>query len=590
MPTNSPNTETVEEALREEFAFFAFKLWQHLNLPQLTFCQEDIADYLATGPRRRMVQAFRGVGKSWLTAAYVLWRLHRNANERILVISASKDRADGFTVFVRQLISDVPFLQYLRPHAGRRDSVIAFDVGPSEPHQSPSVKSAGITGQITGSRATLIVADDIETPVNSATNLLRERLGEAVKEFDAILLPGGEVVYLGTPQTEMSLYKQLPNRGYDVRIWPARTPTAKKKASYGDMLAPIIARMEGEWVPTDPERFDEQDLSEREASYGRSGFALQFMLDQSLSDLERFPLKASDLLITEVSDKGYSELHWGRSTAGGAKTVIDDLPCSGLSTDRFYRPMHAVMGAFDGTGPAPPFTGSVMFVDPSGAGKDELAYSVVKMCLGRLYLTANGGFLSGFDPENLEAIAKIAKAQGVQLVLVEPNYGGGMFTEMLKAAFKDVLEPLMNQHRLVICRTVIEKDLRAGEGYDIGNNERPAYGLIHQMTRLTRERQSLRHDDRLESLAGACAYYVEQAGVDAAASKANHEADLRDAELEKFMAEWDEVHGSPVAATGQPGVAMRTPDATPTPEARPREGDMMGKVPPNWKPNVSGYS
>jgi hypothetical protein len=148
----------------------------------------------------------------------------------------------------------------------------------------------------------------------------------------------------------------------------------------------------------------------------------------------------------------------------------------------------------------------------------------------------------------------------------------------------------MNQHRLVICRTVIEKDLRAGEGYDIGNNERPAYGLIHQMTRLTRERQSLRHDDRLESLAGACAYYVEQAGVDAAASKANHEADLRDAELEKFMAEWDEVHGSPVAATGQPGVAMRTPDATPTPEARPREGDMMGKVPPNWKPNVSGYS
>ena len=578
MPTNSTPTATVETALREEFAFFAFKLWQHLNLPQLTLCQEDIAEYLATGPRRRMVQAFRGVGKSWLTAAYVLWRLHRNANERILVISASKDRADGFTVFVRQLISDVPFLHYLRPRAGRRDSVIAFDVGPSEAHQSPSVKSAGITGQITGSRASLIVADDIETPVNSATNLLRERLGEAVKEFDAVLLPQGEVVYLGTPQTEMSLYKELPNRGYDVRIWPARTPVASKRESYGDMLAPIIRAMPGEWIPTDPERFDEEDLSEREASYGRSGFALQFMLDQSLSDLERFPLKASDLLIAEVSDKGYSELHWGRSTAGGAKTVIDDLACAGLSTDRFYRPMHAVMGAFDGSGPAPDFTGSVMFVDPSGAGRDELAYAVVKMCLGRMYLTASGGFLSGFDKTNLEAIAKIAREQQVKLVIVEPNYGGGMFTEMLKSAFKDIyavtiedadwskgqkelriidtLEPLMNQHRLVVDRKVIEKDLKAGQGYDIGVNERPSYQLIHQMTRLTRERESLKHDDRLEALAGACNYYVAQAGADAAQSKANHEEELRDAELQKFMDEWDEMHGEGPAA-GQPNVGLR---------------------------------
>ena len=157
---NSALTGTVEAALYDDFGFFVHKLWTHLSLRPnpnaeigATFCQNDIADYLATGPRRRMVQAFRGVGKSWLTAAYVLWRLHRNPNERILVISASKDRADGFTVFVRQLIQDVPFLQYLRPRAGRRDSVISFDVGPSEPHQSPSVKSAGITGQITGSRA-----------------------------------------------------------------------------------------------------------------------------------------------------------------------------------------------------------------------------------------------------------------------------------------------------------------------------------------------------------------------------------------------------------------------------------------------------
>jgi hypothetical protein len=578
----SEQLKQLDEALRLDFVFFAFKLWVHLNLPNLTFIQGDIADYLATGPRRRMVQAFRGVGKSWLTAAYVLWRLHRDPNERILVISASKDRADGFTVFVRQLIEDVPFLQHLRPRPGRRDSVVAFDVGPSEPHQSPSVKSAGITGQITGSRATLIIADDIETPVNSATNLLRERLGEAVKEFDAILLPGGEVVYLGTPQTEMSLYKQLPQRGYDVRIWPARTPTAKKVASYGELLAPVILRLceeKGPWQPTDPERFDEQDLCEREASYGRSGFALQFQLDQSLSDLERFPLKCSDLIVANIAGKGYSEIHWGRSRTGSGKTILNDLACAGLATDAWYGPMHSVMGSFDGTGPAPEFTGALMFIDPSGQGRDETAYSVVKFCNGMMYLTANGGFIDGFSSETLLKLAKIALIQKVKLVRIEKNYGGGMFTEMLKAAFKGiydvtiedepdwgqgqkelriikVLEPLMNQHRIVVDRRVIEADLKAAQDYEIGVNEKPSYSLFHQLSRLTRDRDSLKHEDRLETLAGACAYYENQAGASHKQAQANHEESLRDAEVEQFINEWDDMHGQGLAF-GQADVDMR---------------------------------
>jgi hypothetical protein len=46
-------------------------------------------------------------------------------------------------------------------------------------------------------------------------------------------------------------------------------------------------------VPTDPQRFTELELREREASYGRSGFALQFMLDTSLSDAGQAPVCAA---------------------------------------------------------------------------------------------------------------------------------------------------------------------------------------------------------------------------------------------------------------------------------------------------------
>jgi hypothetical protein len=225
----------IEEGHLLDFRNFLWWLWTvYLALPDPTIMQYDIASYLQHGPRRRMIQAFRGIGKSWITAAYVIWRLLRNVNERILVVSASKDRADSFSIFVKRLINEIPELHFLRPHNDQRDSNIAFDVGPSEPHQAPSVRSVGITGQLTGGRATVIIADDIEVPKNSLTHMQREKLSELVKEFDAVLSPGGEVIYLGTPQTEMSLYNQLPERGYDVRVWPARFPSEKLASRYGE--------------------------------------------------------------------------------------------------------------------------------------------------------------------------------------------------------------------------------------------------------------------------------------------------------------------------------------------------------------------
>ena len=234
-----------------------------------------------------------------------------------------------------------------------------------------------------------------------------------------------------------------------------------------------------------------------------------------------------------------------------------------------------VVGTFDGRGPAPEFTGSVMFVDPSGSGRDETAWAIVKMCMGRMYLTSSDGRLQGFAPETLKAIVDDARRNKVNTVVVEPNYGGGMFTEMLKAAFIehgypcsvedaewargqkelriiDVLEPLFNQHRIVIDRAVIEKDLKAAANYDIGVNEKPAYQLVYQMTRLTRERECIPHYDRIEALAGACHYYIEQAGASADQARKAEEGRIRDEEYEKFLAEFDDD-----TPPGQPDIPMR---------------------------------
>ena len=249
-----------------DFRNFLYLTWKHLGLPDPTPTQYDIAEYVQNGPKRCCIQAFRGVGKSWITSAYVIHQLLLNPSLNILVVSASKTRSDDFSTFTLRLINEMPILQHLAPREDQRSSKISFDVGPAPAAHAPSVKSVGITGQLTGSRADLIVADDVESLNNSLTQMMRDKITETVKEFDAVLKPDGRIVYLGTPQTEMSIYNVLPERGYEIKVWPARIPTEKTRHSYGDRLAPFIIdlcekRDIGE--PVDSDRFDDVDLRER---------------------------------------------------------------------------------------------------------------------------------------------------------------------------------------------------------------------------------------------------------------------------------------------------------------------------------------
>ena len=509
-----------------DFRYFLIITWRHLNLPDPTPVQLEIAEYLQHGERRKIIQGFRGVGKSWITSTYVVWRLRMNPQLKFLVVSASKDRADNFSTFTMRLINEMPILSCLIPQDHQRNSKISFDVAPSSADHAPSVKSQGVLGQMAGSRADEVIADDCEVPNNSFTQPMRDKLAESVKEFDAILKPGGKITFLGTPQVENSLYLTLEERGYTTRIWTARYPEYKN--NYGDRLAPRLQRNLTEGTvkprdPVDPERFSDIDLMEREASYGRSGFNLQFMLDTTLSDQDRYPLKINDLVIASVNKEFAPEkIIWSNNP----EYVITDLQCVGFNGDRFYRPAQEFGDFIE-------YTGSVMFVDPSGKGKDQTAISCVKMLNGNLYVTECLGLSGGYSDRVLERISKIARDNKINTIIVEQNFGGGMFAELLKpflmryhpCELKDVrntktkelriidtLEPVMNSHRLIIDRKVIEKDFRSN------SNEPPErrlkLQLVYQLSRISRHRGSLVHDDLVDSLAGAVAYWTEYMAQD----------------------------------------------------------------------------
>lgn len=519
----------IEQDPLRDFRKFLFVCWQHLNLPQPTKVQYDIANHIQNGDKRIIVEAFRGVGKSWITSAYVVWLLYMNPQLNILVVSASKTRSDDFTTFTLRLINEMPILAHLIPKSDQRQSKISFDVGPANASHAPSVKSVGITGQLAGSRADVLIADDIEVPNNSATQGMRDKLSESVKEFDAILKPNGRIIYLGTPQNQESLYNKLPDRGYKTRIWPARYPSEEQIVAYGDKIAPMITNQLAQdpeivGASTDPQRFSDFDLLEREASYGRSGFALQFMLDTRLSDAERYPLKVSDLIVMDVPvSEGPEKVVW----SGDETYVIQDLPNVAFNGDHFHRPMFLPDSFVE-------YTGSVMSIDPSGRGKDETGYSVVKMLNGFLYVRRAGGVAGGYSEEALQELAKIAKEEQVNQIIIESNFGDGMFTQLFlpiltkihpvsieevrhniqkERRIIDTLEPVMNQHKLIFDRKVIKRDYDSTQSLPAEQALR--YQLMYQLTRVTAERGALSNDDRLDALAMAVNYWVEHMSQDA---------------------------------------------------------------------------
>ena len=524
-------------------------VWKHLNLPDPTPVQYDMADYIQNCPRRAIIEAFRGVGKSYITAAFVVHQLLLDPQKKFMVVSASKQRADDFSTFTQRLILELPICQHLIATSEQRWSKIAFDVRPALASGSPSVKSVGITGQLTGSRADIIIADDIEVPNNSMTQMMREKLSEAVKEFDAVLKPEGKILYLGTPQCEMSLYNTLTERGYKMRVWTARYPSIEDaEKAYGNRLAPTLwdAMHEAESPldgnPVDPLRFDDEDLMERELSYGRSGFALQFMLDTSLSDTDRYPLKLSDLMVMSIDkDKAPEKLVYG------VMKEIKELPNVGLGGDKYFAPEATIGDYVD-------YDGSVLVIDPSGRGQDETAYAVVKMLNGYLYVADCAGIQGGYSETTLTKLCNIAKEHKVNVVLVESNFGDGMFTELLKPFLKkiypvtteevrhskqkelriiDTLEPVMNQHKLIIDPKVIQKDYDSVQHHPPEKAQR--YMLTYQMTRVTKQRGALAHDDRLDALAMGVAYWVEQMAADVDMEMKERKEELLMNELDKFV-------------------------------------------------------
>lgn len=508
--------------------------------PHLNRVQADILRFLFNGGQYRMVQAQRGQAKTTITAIYSVFILIHLPTSNIMIVSQVGKRALEIAQWVVNIMRGIDILNFMQPdrYDGDKSSVMnGYDInGALKGHlKDPSLSCYSIEGGIQGARASLIIADDIESLQNSRTSAGRELLEDYTKEFESIN-SNGDIVYLGTPQTVNSIYNNLASRGYDIRIWTGRYPTKAQRKNYGRFLAPMldedIARdptlqtgygVDGkQGAPTCPEMFDDDALCTKEISQGTSKFQLQYMLNTRLNDEGRYPLKLSDLTVMSFNaEKAPVMPVWSNEPY----LLVDGAPRFGnRQTDYLYR---AVPSDYAWKG----FDRKLAFIDPAGGGAngDETGVAVIGVIGTYIYLIDSFGARGGYDPETLTAIVERIKLTGAKEVVIEKNFGYGAFTSIIKPFFQelypvsvtddtayvtgqkevriaDTLEPVIQGHRLIINASVIQDDYDSIQKY--ATDSRTCYSLFSQMSLLTRERNCLKHDDRLDALYGAVAVVI----------------------------------------------------------------------------------
>lgn len=564
--------------LHSDSVFFAQEVWHAADLNRygrLRRYEKRMIRWACEGPSKRGALGPRGIGKTYFCGLVcAAWNLFRDGECKILFISKSRKHAKKSLKQLKGWIDRVPFLRHLKAdtYAHKRMGFSwteeAIDVATCEPgNRTPSVYAMGVESQLPGSRAYIVIADDIETDETCKTAEGQENVWGKAKELINISTYGKqEVVYLGTFFPDDSIYSRLdnlrfqggPNNGekvYHFKTWPVIAPTPTEAAK---MIRPDEQLMHeikvGILDPGDklfPHRSDHgSDLFlATQRSHGMTHWYRQYMLIPGVMDSLRYPLKLKDLIVFDIPrDQAPIGIAWGTRNHDNVSTRIQDIPHF-VSEAAFHKPIY-----YDKTWS--PFERVAMWIDVAGEGADHTAYSIIGVLNGMYWLKEICEFPAGrgYAPEVLTTIAEKARWHRVNTIFIEKQFGAGMMNPLLMPYLQkqflkpgdkpdyphgwacdiqcppavgqkeiricDALEGVVQSHRLVIDRAVAEHE-----------------SFQNQFARITREKNSLKkyHDDVIEAVAMCVLQLKDSAGEDPEDRMRRHleEIERRQWELEE---------------------------------------------------------
>ena len=523
---------SFEDFAEEGMEFLGFRL---------TPVQRSIARFMEYGPDNSMVQAQRSQAKTTVAALYAVWSIIHNPRIRILVVSAGGRLASDISRLIVRIVMHFPGLECLHPdrQAGDLTSSEAFDIHYAlrdRPDKSPTVKCLGITANLQGNRADLLLADDVESTKNAATAGNRAKLLEGTREFVSIV-QSGRILWLGTPQTNTSIYNTLPSRGVTVRIWPGRYPTPQQREAYGNKLAPDIAKalmvnpslgtgggvLGDQGKPTDPTLLGEEALQKKELNQTTPYFQLQHMLNTALTDAMRYPLKPEQLVVMRLPA--------GRAPSTVVRGMLDTHLREFSNGEFSFR----VSTPHEVSSETLPLQSVTMYIDPApgGANADETGYAIGGMLNGNVFVLAAGGIPGGYDKEKMTLLAELAQKYEISAMVIEKNMGYGAFREILLPILREhwackveddyvtgqkerriinTIAPIMGRGSLILDESVVEQDRAMCARYSA--QHRNSYSLFFQLAHISQDKGALGHDDRLDALEGLCRSFQRALSLD----------------------------------------------------------------------------
>jgi len=259
------------DAMPCDFSTFLW-LWndtERRSTPSVHLMMSGWLDSMVAARKQGLVLlAFRGAGKSTLVGIFCAWLLLCDPERRILVLSAEHHLASKMTRHVRRVIERHPLTQGLRGGLGGHKTAEswAYDqltVRRRYAGRDPSLIARGLTANVTGIRADMMIYDDVEVPNSCDTAVKRQDLRTRLSETAYILTPHGMQLYIGTPHCYDTIYKPLVSG----------TPCYLQ--GFERLDVPLLdAQGRSAWR----ERFDEKAIARLRQQTGPRRFAAQMLL------------------------------------------------------------------------------------------------------------------------------------------------------------------------------------------------------------------------------------------------------------------------------------------------------------------------
>jgi len=456
----------------QEVDFRTFlQVWNDVLLYGMPDHHLRIADWLQfaweNGDKRLLLMAFRSAGKSTIVGIFCAWLLYHNPDLIILVLDADYTQATKMVSNVKRIIEKHPLTQDLKQQRADQWASDRFTIKRYITLRDPSMLAKGITSNITGSRADVIICDDVEVPNTCDTPDKREELRNRLAEMEFVLVPDGTQLYVGTPHHYNTIYADVPREELGEE--------QEFLQGFKRLKLPILnEKGESAWI----ERYSDAEIKRMKNASGPNRFASQMMLEpRNIAEGRLNPrlLKTYDLALDYT--KELKTLFLGETKLVCASAFWD--PAFGSAKGD-----HSVLAIVYSDEEGHYYLQHVEYIKPNATREEDEA------------------------TQQCAIVAQIAKTHYLPSLTVETNGIGKFLPNMLRNALAKAHTPCavneLHQSR--------NKDERILEAYDAALAAQRLY--VHKSVLKTpfitemqewRPKSTKGHDDGLDAVAGALA-------------------------------------------------------------------------------------